>query len=256
MDLLLKDRVYIVTGGSSGIGKNIVCTLLAEGARVATCARYNERLEELALQCNTQNLLVRPVDVLDESGTAEFVDHVAQHFGCLDGVVTNAGAGCIGRVFDATKDEWQSQFAMKVFSVMNAISPSIDYLRQSDAGRIVIMNGITSKRPEPTMAAVSAARAAVSNLAQSISIELAPDNICVNTINIGAVDTGRQLDRYHKAKAPASFEEWKAHEAERRGIALRRFGRVEEVSPFVALCLSPLSSYLTSAEIDLFGGGR
>ncbi|MGI9501815.1 MAG: SDR family NAD(P)-dependent oxidoreductase, partial [Geminicoccaceae bacterium] len=75
------------------------------------------------------------------------------------------------------------------------VKPSVNHIAKSDAGRIVIMNSVTAKWPERGMAVVSAARAAVANLSQSLALDLADTGICVNVINIGVIDTDRQRAR-------------------------------------------------------------
>lgn len=254
MDLELEGRVFLVTGGSRGIGRAIVSRLLAEGARVAACARSGDDLAKLQRASASRHLMTASVDVCDAPAMSEFVLSVADRFGRLDGLVANAGAGRGGRVFETSDKDWVDQISMKILSVTNLVQPALPHLQRSDAGRVVVMNGITAKTPEPAMAAVSAARAAVANLTLTLASALAPDAICVNAINIGAIDTDRQLARFKQAGTDLSYEDWSKQEAARRHISFGRFGQPEEVAPIVALCLSPLSSYMTGASIDVHGG--
>jgi NAD(P)-dependent dehydrogenase (short-subunit alcohol dehydrogenase family) len=254
VDLRLDGRAVIVTGGSSGIGRAIVELVLGEGAHVATCARSAGSLDQLQRDIQSSRLIAETVDVRDQVAMAAFVDDVAMRFGRLDGVVANAGTGMSGRVFDASEADWIDQLSVKILSVTNLVNPAVSHMRHSDAGRIVIMNSITAKMPEPTMAVVSAARAAVANLSRTLAMELAPDRICVNVINIGAIATERQVARFRQSGSHLSYEAWCREDAVRRRIALGRYGQAEEVAPIVALCLSPLSSYMTGATIDAHGG--
>jgi len=257
MDLQLAGRVFFVTGGSRGIGKAIIELLLAEGACVATCSRDTTSFRHIWGDLENEaraRLWFEPSDVLDATRMAECVRQAAEHFQRLDGVVANAGAGIPGGVLETPVSSWTDQFQVKVHSVLNLVKPAVDMLSNSNAGRVVIINGVTARVPDPTMAAVSAARAAVLNLSRSLAVVLARNSICVNVVNLGAIVTDRQWERYVNSGQKVSFDEWCRDEVQRRGILLGRLGRAEEVAPVVAFLLSPLSSYLTGGAIEVSGG--
>ena len=257
MDLQLTDRVFLVTGGSRGIGRSIVLHLLAEGARVATCARHRDDLENLlaSLPEETQTrLLFETCDVSDQETVRAFIWHIKGTFGRLDGVVANAGQGVSGRVLDTSVQDFLSQYEIKLSGILHVIHPALPLLRASDHGRIVIINSVTSGTPDPSMAAVSAARAAVTQVAKMLAHNLATDQICVNLINLGAIETDRQFYRYQSSGLSMTYDEWVELEMKRRGILFGRFGRPEDVAPQVPLLLSPLSSYITGSSIDIAGG--
>jgi NAD(P)-dependent dehydrogenase (short-subunit alcohol dehydrogenase family) len=257
VDLQLAGRAYYVTGGSRGIGRGIVELLLAEGALVATCARDAAGLERVrsALPGDQhERLLTQSADVLDPAAVNQAVELAKERFGRLDGVVANAGAGVFGSVLDTPRAAWNDQFEVKVGSVLNLVRPALKSLRQSDAARILIVNGITAHAPEADMAAVSAARAAVASLTRSLALDLAPFGILVNAISLGAVVTDRQRARHAAAQTSQAFSEWCDMEAARRGVPLGRLGEPHEVAPAAALLLSPLSSYVTGSSLDISGG--
>lgn len=258
MDLQLTDRVFFVSGGSRGVGRAVVELLLREGARVVTCARGAAGLEHLRAGVGdlAGRLMTAPADVRDAEEVGRHLTAAVDRFGRLDGVVANAGAGVSGDVLDTPPQVWDEQFAVKVHSVLNLVRPAVTSLASSDAGRIVVVNGVTGYAPEPTMAAVSAARAAVLNLSRSLAVALAPRGICVNVVNLGPIRTDRQRARYAAAGSSEPFERWCRHDALRRGVLLGRLGTPQEVAPVIALLLSPLASYLTGSSIDVAGGSN
>ena len=256
MDLQLKNKVFLVTGGSKGIGRAVVLELLKESANVVACARNETNLQELSDSVPDKyrsSLRTLPADVLCEEQMKQVTEKTVAHFGRLDGVVAGAGGGSTGTVLETPAEDWRSQYEIKVGGVLNTVKPAVKELLKAEAPRIVIINGITANIPDSHMAAVSASRAAVKQVAYMLAQALAPD-ICVNTINLGAIDTERQLTRYKKSQSLLSFEAWKEEEAKRRGIPFGRLGRAEEVTPVVLLLLSPLSSYITGSSVDIDGG--
>jgi NAD(P)-dependent dehydrogenase (short-subunit alcohol dehydrogenase family) len=252
VDLGLAGRAYVVTGGSRGIGRAVVATLLAEGAHVATCARDATALRDT--WADTDRLLIRAGDVRGHEAMRVFVAEAAAEFGRLDGVVTNAGTGATGGVLDTSPKVWRDQYDIKLAGVLNVVEPSVEHLAVSDSGAVVLVNGVTAHTPEPDMAAVSAARAAVGAVATMLATTLGLRGIRVNTVNLGAIRTDRQLDRYEASGSDLDYDEWCAREALRRGIPAGRFGLPEEVAPVVAMLLSPLSSYVLGATVDVAGG--
>lgn len=257
MDLLLRDRVVVVTGGSRGIGRALVQALLSEGALVATCARGRDGLEALASEIGSDardRLLTMVADVLDADDMVAFARQVAARFKGMDALIVNAGAGTVGSAMETPWQDFADQFAIKVGAVLGIVRPAVPLLRKSASPRVVIVNGVSAHAPEQGLAAVGAARAALANVTVLLARELAVDGICVNRLNLGPIVTDRQRQRYEESGTALDFADWVEQEGVRRGIPLGRLGSVDEVVPWALMLASPLASYVTGAQIDVSGG--
>lgn len=252
MDLGLADRTYVVTGGSSGVGLATVRALLDEGANVATCGRDADRLKRIGTH---DRLHTATCDVRDAEAVRAFVTASAEAFGGrIDGLVNNAGQSRMKRLDDTTEDDWRDELELKFAGVLNPLQAARKHLGASDAASVVNVNAVLAKQPEPRLITTSAARAGILNLSKSLSQELAPEGIRVNSVCLGLVDTGQWTRRHAAADSGMSYEDWQAELAADRGVALGRLGRAEEVAYAIVALLSPRASYITGTSVDVCGG--
>ncbi|MFD4942673.1 SDR family oxidoreductase [Streptomyces sp. NPDC058239] len=255
MDLGLAGRSILVTGGSSGVGLATVRMLLAEGARVATCGRRADALTAaLDGLAGPDRLYHAPCDVRDEAAVRAFTEAAAERFGGLDGLVNNAGASRMKPFAETTADDWRDELELKFFGVLNPLHAALPHLRKSGSASVVNINAVLAKQPETRLMTTSAARAGILNLSTSLSKELAPDGIRVNSVCLGLVDTGQWERRYAASGSPLDYAAWQAELAADRGIALGRLGNADEVAYAVTALLSPKASYITGTTVDVCGG--
>jgi len=253
VDLELRGRVALVTGGSSGIGLATVVRLLEEGMRVATCARDGGRLETALAGIGRPDVTWgRPCDVRDPVAMEGLVAGILERWDRLDLLVCNAGASRMRTVAEAEADEWRDELELKFFGVLNPLWPALPALRAS-RGAVVIVNALLARQPESRLGLTSAARAGLLNLARTLSHDLAPE-VRVNSLLLGLIESGQWRRRYRASGSNLSEEAWLGGIAADRGIPLGRLGRPEEVADAIAFLGSPRASYITGAALEIAGG--
>ena len=244
-----------MTGGSKGIGLAVAEELAAEGSDVAICARNGDEVQTAAARLRTFGHVVHAqvADVTDPAQVSDLVRNTVQTLGGLDILVNNAGAAHPGNFESLSDDDWQGDLDVKLFSQIRCTREALRHLRASPGARVININSVYARYPDPTFFATTVNRAACLNLSKALAREFAADGILVNSVNIGFVVTP-QWENIRQRRAPdSSTDEFFAALAKDE-VPLGRFGRVGEVSGIVAFLASDRASYLTGTSIDVAGG--
>jgi len=258
MDLGLAGRRAVVTGGSKGLGKAIAAELLAEGAAVAICSRNAAELDatadELRKQAgDTASLTAMACDVTVPEQVTSFIESAVSAMGGLDILVNNAGGARPGQFGTLTDQDWQGDIEVKLFSQIRCTRAALPHLRQSAAPRVININAVYARYPDPAFLASSVNRAACLSLSKALSMELGQEGILVNSVNIGLVETP-QWQNIHRRRAPDKPAEEFFGQLAASEVPLGRFGQPDEVSGLVTFLASDRASYIAGASIDIAGG--
>jgi NAD(P)-dependent dehydrogenase (short-subunit alcohol dehydrogenase family) len=256
MDLGLKGKVALVTGGSDGLGRAAAERLAAEGAAVAMCARGAERLAEVAEGIRKLGGVVLDVraDVSRAADCERLVGAVLERFGRLDILVNNAGTSA-AHAFEAVDDAaWQSDLDLKLFAAIRLIRLTVPAMRRAGGGAIVNVLNLGAREAGARSLPTAASRAAGLAVTKALSKELAADRIRVNGVMIGLVKSGQWERRWVSAGKTGTLEEYYAKLARDRAIPLGRYGETTEFGSLVAFLASDAASYVTGVAVNFDGG--
>jgi NAD(P)-dependent dehydrogenase (short-subunit alcohol dehydrogenase family) len=258
MDLELRDKVAVITGGTWGIGLATARVFLSEGAYVAICGRNEARLaaakSSLLRNEDPARLIAMRCDVLNKDEVAAFASAVEQWTGRCDILVNNAGQARMSTFSDTADAAWREELELKFFSQIYPIRAFKPLLDKSDAASILAVNSLLAYQPEPYMVATAAARAGAQNLLKSLAREFAP-RVRVNSVMLGLIDSGQWERRFAvREDRSQSRQDWYSDIARSRQIPLGRLGKPDEVARAIAFLSSPAAAFITGAQLEISGG--
>jgi 3-oxoacyl-[acyl-carrier protein] reductase len=257
MDLGLQGKVALVAGASQGMGRATALGFAREGAKVSICARGEGPLNQAAEMIRRETggeVLPVVADMSKPEDIRRFVSMTTEHFGRLDVVVANAGGPPMGEFVKFTDEDWENAFRLSFMSAVRLAREAVPHMRKVGGGRVINITSYSVKEPIAGLVLSNAVRSGVIGMAKTVSRELAKDNILVNNVCPGRIDTERaqKLNKARAERLKRPVEEINREMAAE--VPLGRYGTAEETADLIVFLGSERASYITGTTIQVDGG--
>jgi len=257
MDLGLKDKIVLVTGGSLGIGAAAATAFAREGARLAISARDAETLERTAAQITADTgAKVHTVvcDLTQATQIEALVQNVAAHYGTIHVLVNNAGGPPAGPADKLTDAHWQSAFELTLMSAVRTTRAVLPFMRKQRWGRIVNVSSYSVKQPIPDIMLSNSLRLGVAGWAKTLAGSLAADNVLINTVAPGWTRTDRVSHVFESRSSGTASSPQDVEAQIARSIPLGRLAEPREIADAIVFLGSERASYVTGTVLAVDGG--
>ncbi len=257
MDLGLRGKIAMVGGASKGLGFAVARALAGEGVHVCIASRDATAIQRAADTIRAEtggSPLPVTADLSRADAIAAWHEATLQQFGGVDLLFSNTGGPPAGSALAFDDRAWQCAFELLLMSVVRSIRAVVPSMTSRGGGAILVGTSSSVKEPLPNLALSNVLRSGVTSLAKTLSVELAPQKIRVNTIIPGriATDRLRQLDEINANRQGLSLPDHQARAA--ASIPLGRYGAPDDFGRVGAFLLSDAASYITGASVQVDGG--
>lgn len=244
----LRNKICLITGGASGIGKAACLLFASEGAAVVVADKSVEPAAEVAAMAGNGAVAIG-VDVADSKSVQRAIAQAVERFGRLDVLVNNAGYGIQGNVVQTDEDDWNRLMAVNINGVFYGCKYAIPVMQRQGGGAIVNTASIVATVGIRDRAAYCASKGAVAALTRAMALDHVADNIRVNAIAPGTIDSPYFQDMF--AKSPRAAELRRELEARQ---AMNRLGKPEEIAAGMLFLASDEASFMTGSILTIDGG--
>lgn len=251
MDLGLKDKKVLITGGSKGIGLACARAFAAEGARVALVSRSQDNLKKA--KESLRDAYTIAADLTDAAAAAAMVERVEREFGPIDVLVNSAGAAKRTDADDLTPAAWRAGMDAKYFSYINVIDPLIKRMGKRGRGAVINVIGSGGKVASPTHLAGGAANAALLLATSGLAYAYASKGVRVIGVSPGVTKTERVAEGLKAEAKRANVSEEQAYKQMIARLPMGRPAEPEEIADIVVFAASDRGRYLTGANISTDG---
>ena len=245
-----KDKVVLVTGGGTGIGRAIALQFSKEGARVAVTGRREAPLEETIGKMDGEGMMIN-ADVSSPEAVSRMVGEVVSKWGRLDVLVNNA-ATIVSRtnLGDTPVDAWDRMMDVNVRGVFLCCKEALAVMEKQGAGSIVNIASVSGQRGQPSNSAYSTSKGAIMNMTRSLAVDYGPKGIRINSVSPALVDTEMARTRLKPG------EDWDERAAREwiPNYPLGRLGKPEDIAQGVLFLASDQASWITGIDLIMGGG--
>jgi len=245
MDLNLKGKSVVITGGTLGIGKAIAFAFLKEGCSVCVCSRNQKNIDAATKEFkdNGYSIFAKTADVTDYDSICQFKDKVMERLGKIDIWVNNVGYTYYKLLMDYEIDEWYKGIDVNLNSIFLSAKAVVPVMKHAGGGVIVNASSYAAVIPRVGKACYAAAKSGMLSLNKSLAAELSPYNIRVVSYMPGPV-----LTPLTEKNFALNSEQVKSD------MALKRVGKPEEIANFVVFMSSDAASFMTGTHVEISGG--
>lgn len=256
MDLGLKNKKAVITGASKGLGFAVAEILVQEGAELTINSRDPQNLFSAGNLLRKSGITIHEIagDVSEPEFPNMFIQQAAEKMGGIDILITNAGGPRTGKFAQLSDEDWSQAVNLSLLSHVRLIRAALPYLAASNYGSVLTITSISAKQPIPDLILSNTLRAGVLGLTKSLALELAEQNIRVNSILPSWTATERAVQLIH-ARAEANNSSYEVEMAKQTSAApLGRLAEPEEFARSAVFLCSPAASYLTGVMLSVDGG--
>jgi 3-oxoacyl-[acyl-carrier protein] reductase len=257
LDLGLKGKSVIVLASSKGLGKATAKMFAEEGANVMLASRNEDQLQQTAVEIKAVSdghVNYQVCNITASEDIEALVIKTVESYGTVDVLVNNAGGPPAGAFDDFSDEAWQGAFELNLLSFIRAIREVLPHMKEQQSGRIVNLASSSFKQPIDGLILSNVFRTGIMGLSKSLSQELAGDNILINTVGPGRVETDRIIELDHKVaeKKGVSFED--IQEKSKKAVPIGRYGTPEEFARMIVFLGSEANTYVTGQALLVDGG--
>ena len=258
MELDLKSKNAVITGGTRGIGLAIAEGLAREGVNLAICARDKKVLDEAIVSIkNKYNVKAIGIvaDVAKTKDIENFVSKVQEFYGSIDILINNAGMGSRERIMEASDEKWQYYWDLHVMAAVRLSRTIVPLMKERKGGVIINVSSVAAKQPQWYEPIYNVTKIALVMLSNCLAKELVTENIRVNCVNPGYILTPdwKRIAEILGKETGITWEDYINGIAE-KDIPLGRFASVEEVADFIVFLCSKRASYCVGSTYYIDGG--